>query len=568
LELILSIENDPVRPGEQWFFYWKTSAALWESKIKQFAPSEIIFIPLYWGLHADQGQWDFGQIQPEKDLKRLTHLLTQHGRKFCWLLPLTPAPFLPNGGVPAQSARNLSLSNNGVSLASLDNENKLHKMYSFFDPKIFQAFSSFLDGFGSFIADNKVKAPIWGVQFSYFERAERVSFFKDSSMVFEQGFSRYLKKSFPEGVQLSQPFEEGKLKTQFLDEVQGLFTSMARETLSPFWAGEKMITVLGSGPQETIERALPSGKSQLKFFKDIFTLNSHNHFFSSVLLNDAEKSQLISTFLPEHFGNEDIEHRYHYQIYPGELGQTFRPFSIVDIFGPDVNLFKENGLLPTLKKALPWTYQVQETLDFTPEGIESGQDRVKFFHASKMDRTRFSQMLKLFLMGQRIVFDKTGLHPDLEKRLQIFFLENNLKLQSVKYLINIQVCELGEGLLICLEGEALKDQPDRKKFWDHIFNYLKIQHPSLVMDDDVFCLWRIRSTAPTELNYLDVRRINLYNPTSYKKQVLVHTQKHFAFLKMIDPSKATAKSTTEGVEVELLPNGKIALDFGHYEERK
>ena len=86
------------------------------------------------------------------------------------------------------------------------------------------------------------------------------------------------------------------------------------------------------------------------------------------------------------------------------------------------------------------------------------------------------------------------------------------------------------------------------------------------MDEDVFTLWRIRATSPHELTYLDVRRVNIYNPTSYKKLVTIKTHKHFAFMKMIDPTRATAKSTPQGVDVELLPNGKIALDFGHYEE--
>jgi hypothetical protein len=63
-----------------------------------------------------------------------------------------------------------------------------------------------------------------------------------------------------------------------------------------------------------------------------------------------------------------------------------------------------------------------------------------------------------------------------------------------------------------------------------------------------------------------VRRVNIYNPTSYKKVVTIKTHKHFAFMKMIDPTRANAKSTSDGVDVELLPNGKIALDFGHYEE--
>src|SRR6476620_8210424 len=84
-----------VSPGEQWFFYWKTSAALWEARILELPREEIVFLPLNWGMHAEgEGKWDFGQSLPERDLGRLANLLTQHGRKFTWLLPLTPSPFL------------------------------------------------------------------------------------------------------------------------------------------------------------------------------------------------------------------------------------------------------------------------------------------------------------------------------------------------------------------------------------------------------------------------------------------------------------------------------------------
>jgi hypothetical protein len=101
-----------------------------------------------------------------------------------------------------------------------------------------------------------------------------------------------------------------------------------------------------------------------------------------------------------------------------------------------------------------------------------------------------------------------------------------------------------------------------------MFKFLSLNHPEVHSEKEVFGLWRIRATSPHELNYLDVRRVNFYNPTSYKKSVMVQTQKKFAFMKVIDPLHASAKMTSDGVEVELLPNGTLALDFGHYEERK
>ncbi len=562
-------QADLVRPGEQWFFYWKTSAALWESKIVQFPAHETIFIPLNWGFHAEAGgRWDFGQVHPEKDLQRLATLLTQHGRKFCWILPLTPAPFLTNGGLPVSVARTLSISADGVHPASLDHEGKVNKIFSFFEPKVFQAYGSFLKSFGKFLADNRIHAQVWGTHFSYFENSQIISFMEDHSLAFEQGFSRYLKQNQPEGVELQKPEEEEVLKKKFTKEVCELFFTAASNALAPFWGGLQSIVMLGGSPQDTIERICTNGKTQLHYFKDLFQHYLNDQWISSALLSSEEKNHLLSKFLEEHFGADEIDQRYLYQIHKTELSEEFRSFGLINIFvDKKTTQFQVNGLLPYLDENFRWLYQMNESLNFSTEWIEANHPKLKFFHGESLDRTRFGQMLKLFLMGQRIILDTSGLHSDLDKRLQVFYLENNLKQQTVNFQTEVNICELGEGRFITFDGDKLKQSPDKNKLWNHLFRYFGLNQPKMLLDEDVFSLWRIRATAPHELSYLDVRRVTLYNPTSYKKQVRIETQKHFAFLKTIDPNKAQARSTPEGVEVELLPNGKIALDFGHYEEK-
>jgi hypothetical protein len=559
---------DPVRPGEQWFFYWKTSAALWESRIIQFPQHEVVFIPLYWGFHAEMASdWDFGKTRPECDLLRLVQLLTQHGRKFCWILPLTPAPYLPNGGVPASSARTLSVTKDGVHLAVLDHELLLNKMFSFFEPKVFGAFTGFLSAFGTFLGTNKIKAPVWGARFYYHQDGVNYSFHEDCSVTFEQGFSRFLRKNHPEGTDLTDPKKESVLKVKFTDEVGQLFSTTAEAALGPFWMGAHKIVVLGAGPKETILRSLPGGKSQLEYTKDLFSHFVSSHWISSSLLNSDEKKESLNWILKEHFGPKEIEQRYKYEAYKGQLDQEFRPFGVIDLFGGrSNNHFEKNGLISFLDKHFKWLYQRQEELVFTPEWIDMNHDKVKVFHGSDLDRTTFAQMLKLFMMGQTILLDRSDLGEGHDKKLQIFLLENNIKIQSVNFMTNTQVCELGEGRLIIFEGDKLIENTAREKFWSHIFRYLNVVQPEMNMDEDVFTLWRIRATSPHELSYLDVRRVNIYNPTSYKKVVTIKTHKHFAFMRMIDPTRANAKSTPEGVDVEVLPNGKIALDFGHYEE--
>lgn len=560
---------DPVRPGEQWFCYWKTSAALWEARIQEFGPHEIIFIPLYWGFHAEaNGTWDFGRLHPERDLVRLATILTQHGRKFCWLLPLTPAPFLPNGGVPISAARTLSVSHQGMHLACLDQDGTLHKMYSFYEQKVFQNYASFVQAFGEMLAQIKCKAQVWGSEFFFLEERQTVSFLADSSVAFEQGFSRYLKKNHPQGVELNQTLDEQKLKKSFELEVGRLFKSIASDALAPFWGGVQSITTFGAGPKDTIERALGAGKSQTHYFKDLFDSYVNHRWFSTCLLSGKEKKELLRRCLSEHFDNDEIEHRFHYLADSDELGPDFRPFALIDVF--DFNhpaVFEKNGLKSFLNEHYRWMFHLHQDLTFTPEWIDGSHHRVKFFHGEGMDRVMFAQMLKLFMMGQRIILDRTGLSEDLDKRLEIFYLENNMKLQSVNFQTNITLCDLGEGRFVTFDGSKLNSPDTHQKFWGNMFKFLSMNHPKVHSDQDIFSLWRIRATSPHELNYLDVRRVNFYNPTSYKKSVMVQTQKKFAFMKVIDPLNATAKTTPEGVEIELLPNGKLALDFGHYEER-
>ena len=558
---------DPVRPGEQWFFYWKTSAALWEGKVLESPQNEVIFIPLFWGFHQEApGQWDFGAIHPERDLARLTQILMQHRRKFCWILPVTPAPFCPNGGVPVSSALSLSISHDGSHLVCLDQEKKLNKMYSFFEPKVFQQYSSFLKAFAEFLAKKNIKAPCWGASFSYVDQNKKWSYLFDRSHVFEQGFSKYLRKNAPE-TDLNTESAEEKLKEQFTREFSELFRVTAEGQLSPYWAGNQDILVIGGSPRETIERGLTSGKTQYHFFRDIFDSYVRDQWLSTCLLGDSEKSQLLPPLLKEHFGATEIDQRFNYGKQQSELSEEMKPFGLVDIFCSEIcQDYARNGLLPYLEKNYPWMYQLHKELNFTTSWIEGNQSKVKFFHGSELDRVRFGQMIKLFMMGQQVILDRTGLHPDLDKKLQIFYLENNLALQTVNYLTTVTICGIGEGKFITFEGEKLFEQTEKEKFWQNIFKFLSLSQPVTTMDEEVFGLWRIRAASATDLNYLDVRRVDLYNPTSYRKHVAIHTKRHFAFMKMIDPVRAEAKSTPEGVEIELLPFGRIALDFGHYEE--
>ncbi len=95
-------EYDTVFPGENWFFYWRTSPSLWETKLREYQGPHPIFVPVYWGLHSENpDQYDFGNYRPETDIARLFKIAKDVGRELSIVIPTTPTPFLANGGLPS-----------------------------------------------------------------------------------------------------------------------------------------------------------------------------------------------------------------------------------------------------------------------------------------------------------------------------------------------------------------------------------------------------------------------------------------------------------------------------------
>lgn len=560
--------TDLVRPGEQWFFYWKTSAALWESKIREIPADEVVFLPLNWGLHAESPEgFDFHGGVPERDLLRLAESLTRQRRKFCWILPLSPAPFLPNGGVSVSGARALALNQDGIKLSAIDAEGVLHKIYSFFEPKVFQSYVKFVQGFGDFLGKNQIRSQVFGAEFFYTEGSFTHSYLEDHSPAMDQGFSRYLKKNHS-GSSTLGPQEERELKVKFTQEVRELFAGMAEAALAPYWGGVQRIHCLGGSPRDTIERSLTNRRPQLSYFRDLFHHFSRGEWISSALLSGEEKTGILTQVLADHFGRTEIEKQYHFKTSSPSLGEEWESYGNVQLIGElRSSPWARVGLLAYLDEEFRWMYQQHDEVNFTTDWIEENAHKIKFFTANGMDRTRFSQMLKLFMMGQKIIFDRSGLSPELERRLEIFYLENNLERQSVNFQTQIVLASLGDGKFITFEGEKLATASQAKFVWKNVFKWLNLIQPEVHMDPDVFGLWKIRGTTATDLNFLDVRRFSVYNPTSYKKSITVRTQKHFAFMRMNEPLRAKAQSNPEGVEIELLPGGRVSLDFGHYEER-
>jgi hypothetical protein len=203
-------DQDTVFPGENWFFYWKTSASLWKSKLQEFPGTKII-IPLNWSFHSETGdQFDFGDHRPETNLKKLVEIAHEVGKSVVFFLPITPAPFLPNGGLPHLLARGLALNNEQMAYGVIDADDHLIKIYSFFDPRVFEAFDKFVKKTGQYFLASNITADVWGIRSGFFKNGQYRSFLEDTSKTFEQAFARFLQKKKSEDEVLS-PIEEKQL---------------------------------------------------------------------------------------------------------------------------------------------------------------------------------------------------------------------------------------------------------------------------------------------------------------------------------------------------------------------
>jgi hypothetical protein len=244
---------DTVFPGENWFFYWKTSASLWRTKLQEF-PGTRIIIPINWSFHSETGdQFDFDEHRPETNLKKLVEIAREVGKQVVFFLPITPAPFLPNGGLPHLLARGLALNNEQMAYGVIDADDNLIKLYSFFDPRVFEAFDRFVKKLGQYFHTNKITEDVWGIRSGFFQDGQYRSFLEDTSKTFELAFTRFLQGKSSVSDTLS-PLEEKQYAFEFIKTLQDLYTTNARESIGANFEGTLDVAFLGASTGKFLKR--------------------------------------------------------------------------------------------------------------------------------------------------------------------------------------------------------------------------------------------------------------------------------------------------------------------------
>jgi len=562
-------DQDTVFPGENWFFYWKTSASLWKTKLQEFPGTKII-IPLNWSFHSETGdQFDFDDHRPETNLKKLVEIATEVGKNVVFFLPLTPAPFLANGGLPHLLARSLALNNEGMAYGVIDADDHLVKIYSFFDPRVFEAFDKFLKKLGQYFSSNKITPDVWGIRSGYFKDGHYRSFMEDTSNTFQQAFGRYLQTKTNADTELS-PIEERQFAFEFNKTIQGLYETNARESIKDNFEGSLDVAFLGSGTENFLKR-LSGTISTADYSSELYESLAKDIIPSSVLLSHRLKKGVLTRELNDLVANSYLPSRLASSAYEHEDISNFLPLSFFKVYEKvdGVSSLFQNwhdlNLWEYLKSNFGWSYKVisSDTLKLHDTKTPY-QEHIHLFHGHDVDRIIFNFILKTFMNGGRVILNRSGLSDEFNKRFETFFLENNLKVEKVHFKTQVQNIALGEGRLILIEGEGFQEMSpaDYLDFWKTLVETFSLVHVPIQNVDGIDFYWRTRPSSTNELKFEEVRRLSLYNPTSYRKKIKMSLSKNFVVYKVLDEINVIVQTYPSEIEIELSPEGSVIVDFG------
>ena len=257
--------------------------------------------------------------------------------------------------------------------------------------------------------------------------------------------------------------------------------------------------------------------------------------------------------------------------YSDEFSLSFQPLVFFQLIDGGVGHFSfehsmdESGLKYYFEKQFPWSFKITHEFN-TP--IEDMDERaVYFFCGRRLNQELFNKVLRLFMNGFKVFLDIADLDIEFERKLEVFFTENDLKTESINYISPVVKASLGEGLIITYDSQKLSSTSliKRSNFWDTMIKFLGVKHLEVQTEEGVHHFWKTRSSNTYELSYEEIRRVSFYNPTSYKKKAHIVSSANFAFIKTIDQMNVEVKSTPIGIDLNLLPGSSVTLDFGYFE---
>ena len=560
-------------PSEQWFTYWKTSARLWESQLSTSA-DPLVNIPINWAFHNEDGETsDFGQERPETDLAKLAIICEKLHKEILFFLPLTPLPFFAHGGVPRLLARSQARDLAGIAHAYMDWGGRVSKFYSFFDPRVFVAFQKYIRQLEQHFSRQGIMPQVVGLLGvgieQVGERESFVSYSEDSSLAFDQGFGRFLSASGPGETNLLSPREEWEVKHLYHQMSQQLYLETARESLEDYWLGHLDFCFLGGGPRDIFQRVYAPSSCPSKHAREAILSLIYNKIPTAALLPESSRTEGLTKFFSQVVTPATIKFQLDREREADEWGPQYDLLCAFEIherplrYSCHAKSWHDVGLKQYLDKAYSGIYRVNNHLEPFPV-TECSSEWPHALIGGGMDQQMAKSMLRAFLNGASFIVNTADINEDVMRTLESFILQNSLDVEVVKYHIQIRRVVLGRGQLLLFDGTPLESerQETRDVFWEKVLSIFEFPYQKLELDEGVVAVWKKRPPIQSELNFEQIRRVILYNPTDFKKQAKIPAQKKFRLLRYEDEYDANVTSSGGGASVSLSADGSVAIDFG------
>lgn len=557
-------KNDDIFPGENIFLYWKSSASLWESKLQSSAVGGQVYVPINWAIHSpNPDQYDFGDIKPETDLSKLQQIAQNLGIRLTFLINLGPIPFVINSGIPSFLAKTPSLNKDGTQLFTFDRTDKLNHIFSFYNPRVFQYFSKFLKVLNKYFIAKAISSEVIITEYFYYENDKAHSFLEDYSSDYIAGFHKYLNQIEDENPQKFEQIKlnkklEQKAESDYQDLIKSLYLEAISGHMGTNLLGVRNFLVLGASLTNSIERSIPTWDERNNFFESFFFSLYNNFVPVSCLLSEDEKGECLTEALKNIVTKDFVEEGIAEDSLEESLG--FRMMNLFNIFSNSDN-FANLGLSSLFENEYKWTYKINPMIQ------TEFDENVYIFCQKEMSDNEFNYALKIFMNGGVSFLDEDSLSLDQQRKLTIFLTENSIESQSVRLGVIVKNSNLGQGNLFRFRSSELSAISSSKKleFWSKILSTINLKHPICESDRELFFTWLKRYSNSYELDYEEIRRVSIYNPTDYKKNIKIKGHRNLSFLKSIDERSVVLNSTNKSLDIQLHPKGSVSIDFGLFE---
>lgn len=567
-------ENSKVFAGENWFFYWKTSASLWSQLFEQAGAPRRFLIPINWSFHMSRGgRVDFGSHRPETDLVRLHEMAQKFGHKLAFLFPLGPMPFLPNGGVPSDLVDAPLIDERGLKFISVNNEGQVYQMYSFFASSVAEGLSFFAKECQNYFTRSKLGVDIWGIEGHWVQKLGGPQhLFNDHSESFDKAFQIYLKNNQKDLQTLKQQNEALSFRVKFIEDTRSFYEEMAKGQFENNWEGKVDVSFLGLS-QDFVANRLTATERTSDVCHELFESMGLSTLPSSLLIPNVVKNQVLDFALDRHVTQGLSLKKFHADL-TEEGGPLFSPLSFFKVYDhpadapADSLTWADYGLWDVIQEDYGWCYQDKSQAPFNENEEELEEGPIVFVHGMKMEVPLFLKVLKAFMSGGKIIIDRSFMSREIQKKFEGFLLENNLQVEKIQYKTLIHHITLGSGRLVLMEGEKLFDLElsEAHQFWKKILSTFEVNHLKTPFDEGPECFWSKREVSNQEVAFEEVRRMSFYNPTSYKKKWSLSLPKTYKLLKIVDAQGVEVQTSPSQLHLEALPQSSVALDFGVFYE--